>query len=160
MKRNLLFLTAVFAGLMHAQPPSGKALPGTSYGTKITPAEAIAASQLPTLLAGSDTLFVKVIAPVKEVCAKKGCWFTFTVNDTVEAFVKMKDYAFFVPVDLEGKKAIVEGKAFTKTISVADQKHYAEDAKKSRKEIDAITAPKKEIRFVASGVLVAGTNEN
>jgi hypothetical protein len=38
--------------------------------------------------------------------------------------------------------------------SVDELKHYAEDAKKSKEEIDAITEPKKEIRLTANGVLV------
>ena len=38
--------------------------------------------------------------------------------------------------------------------SVEELKHYAEDAKKSQDEIDAITEPKTEIRFMASGMVV------
>ena len=69
-------------------------------------------------------------------------------------FVKMKDYAFFVPTALVGKNVVLEGNAETKVISVDEQKHYAEDAKKSQAEIDAITKPKEEIRFLASGIKV------
>jgi hypothetical protein len=69
-------------------------------------------------------------------------------------FVKMKDYAFFVPTALKGKTVVLEGNAETKIISVDEQKHYAEDAKKSQKEIDAITQPQEEIRFVANGIKV------
>ena len=71
-------------------------------------------------------------------------------------FVKMKDYDFFVPIDLIGKTVILDGKSFMKTTSVEDQKHYAEDAKKPQSEIDAIISPKKEIRFIAKGILVEG----
>jgi hypothetical protein len=41
-----------------------------------------------------------------------------------------------------------------KTTSVAELKHYAEDAKKSKEEIDAIKEPKKEIRVMAKGIVV------
>jgi len=37
---------------------------------------------------------------------------------------------------------------------VAEQKHYAEDAKKSQAEIDAIKEAKKEMRILASGIVV------
>lgn len=47
------------------------------------------------------------------------------------------------------------GDAKIKTSSVAEQKHYAEDAKKTQAEIDAITEPKNEIRFTASGITIA-----
>jgi hypothetical protein len=95
-----------------------------------------------------------VRATVKDVCSSKGCWLTFKINDTQEGFVKMKDYGFFVPTDLKGKTVILDGKSFVKTTSVEDQKHYAEDAKKTQAEIDAITEPKKEVRFIAKGILV------
>ncbi|HAI79459.1 MAG TPA: DUF4920 domain-containing protein, partial [Chryseobacterium sp.] len=49
---------------------------------------------------------------------------------------------------------VLEGSAETKIISVDEQKHYAEDAKKSQQEIDAITKPQEEIRFVANGIKV------
>ena len=45
-------------------------------------------------------------------------------------------------------------RAETKTISVEEQRHYAEDAKKPTAEIEAITKPKEEIRFLASGIRV------
>ena len=41
-----------------------------------------------------------------------------------------------------------------KETSVKQLKHYAEDAGKSKEEIAKITEPKKEVIFVAKGVLV------
>ncbi len=75
-------------------------------------------------------------------------------DDNEKFFVKMKDYAFFVPTALKGKNIVLEGSAETKIISVDEQKHYAEDAKKSQAEINAITKPQEEIRFVANGIKV------
>jgi len=66
----------------------------------------------------------------------------------------MKDYSFFVPTDLRGKTAVLEGKAYNRTTSVSELKHYAEDANKSKEEIEAITKEKKDVRFLASGILV------
>jgi len=137
-----------------AQPPAGKAIPGTAYGSKTDEKNAVAAAELPALLKAKDTVAVKVKAKVLDVCSKKGCWLTFKVDDKEEAFVKMKDYGFFVPMDLSGKTVVLDGKAYVKTTSVAELKHYAEDAKKSQKEIDAITQPKNEIRFMADGIVV------
>ncbi len=137
-----------------AQPPDGKAKAGDVYGAKTDNKNAVAATELPTLMKGKDTIPVKVTGKVLDVCSSKGCWLTLQVNDTTKAFVKMKDYAFFVPSALSGKKIVLDGIAFTKTTSVAELKHYAEDGKKSQKEIDAITAPKNEIRLLANGILV------
>jgi Domain of unknown function (DUF4920) len=66
----------------------------------------------------------------------------------------MKDYAFFAPLAIKGKTVVMDAKASYKTISVEELKHYAEDAKKSQEEIDAIKLPKKEVRLLASGIQV------
>jgi hypothetical protein len=79
---------------------------------------------------------------------------TIQTDNNERFFVKMKDYGFFVPTTLVGKNIVLEGNAETKTISVEEQRHYAEDAKKSTAEIEAITKPKEEIRFSASGIRV------
>ncbi|MBK7110455.1 MAG: DUF4920 domain-containing protein [Bacteroidetes bacterium] len=68
--------------------------------------------------------------------------------------VSFKDYGFFVPKDLEGKQVIVQGVAEVKTISVDDQRHFAEDAGKTKEEIESITEPQEELVFVADGVIV------
>jgi hypothetical protein len=71
--------------------------------------------------------------------------------------VTFKDYAFFVPTDnamMAGKEVIMQGTAKFATISVEDQKHYAEDGGATKAEMDAIKEPKNEITFEANGVLV------
>ena len=68
--------------------------------------------------------------------------------------VRFKDYGFFVPLDASGKEVIVKGKAYVNKVSVADLKHYAEDAGKSEEEIAEITEPKIEYAFEANGVLI------
>jgi hypothetical protein len=148
----LLFLS--FAA--SAQPPKGQAKPGDVYGSQTDAGNALPASSLLKVFTTPDTLNFKITARVEEVCTKKGCWMTFKVNDTTEAFVKMKDYGFFVPVSLAGKNVVIEGRSFLKTTSVSELKHYAEDAKKPQKEIDNITAPKREVRVIANGILVTG----
>ncbi|WP_317900100.1 DUF4920 domain-containing protein [Aurantibacillus circumpalustris] len=153
-KITLILVTIVFSQIVLAQPPSGKAKPGTVYGAKTDEKNAIEASSLTAMLKTKDTLTVKVKAKVLDVCSQKGCWMTFKINETENAFVKMKDYGFFVPLDLVGKTVVLDGHAFTKTTSVAELKHYAQDAKKSQKEIDAITEPKNEVRFMADGIVV------
>ena len=66
----------------------------------------------------------------------------------------MKDYGFFLPLAAKGKTVIIEGEVKMKNTSVEELKHYAEDAKKSQAEIDAITKPEKEMRFTAKGIVV------
>ena len=141
-----------------AGPPEGNALVGDYYGGNVSAKaekNAITTTQLEKKLKKAKKVEnVAVKGKVTEVCDKKGCWMTVETENNEKFFVKMKDYGFFVPLALKGKNVVLEGNAETKVISVDEQKHYAEDAKKSQAEIDAITKPQEEIRFVASGIKV------
>ena len=155
MKKITLTLAIILCTfLMHAQPPAGHANVGDTYGAKITEAGAINITEVPVLLKTKDTVAVKVRAKVESSCSKKGCWMNLKIDDKNSAFVKMKDYEFFVPTEIAGKTVVLDGIAFTKVTSVSELKHYAEDAKKPQSEIDAIKEPKKEIRFLANGIMV------
>lgn len=165
MKKIILLLTIVFSAAAFAQeaekksgPPAGNAAIGDVYGSQVSAkAEqtAISPKKLEKKLKSSKKLEnVAVKGKVTDVCDKKGCWLTVETDNNEKFFVKMKDYAFFVPTALKGKNIVLEGSAETKIISVDEQKHYAEDAKKSQQEIDAITKPQEEIRFVANGIKV------
>lgn len=128
-----------------------------SYGAKISPNEALAASDVAEKYAAlkeGDTALVKFEAPINSVCAMKGCWMKLDAGEE-EVFVKFKDYGFFVPLDAEGE-AIVEGKAYLEEVSVDELQHMAKDAGKTEAEIAAITEPKRELRFMADGVLIKG----
>ncbi|KFF01591.1 DUF4920 domain-containing protein [Chryseobacterium luteum] len=160
--KAILFAAAVsISALAFAQeksgPPTGNAVVGDAYGAGVTSeSKAITVDKLSKKLK-KDNKKVEGIAvkgKVTDVCEKKGCWLTIQTEDNSQFFVKMKDYAFFVPTALKGKNVVLEGTAERKVTSVDEQKHYAEDAKKPQAEIDAITAPKEEIRFVANGIKV------
>ena len=96
----------------------------------------------------------KIKAKIVEVCQQKGCWLKLELADGKTAMVKMKDYGFFLPVAAIGKTVVIDGEVKMKTISVSELKHYAEDAKKSKEEIAAITQPQKEVRVTAKGIVV------
>ena len=74
-------------------------------------------------------------------------------QDTV--LVRFKDYGFFVPKSgAEGKSAIINGNISIDTLSVAQLRHYAEDAGKSKDEILSIVNPEITISFLADGVTI------
>lgn len=156
MKFFFLLSAVMLTGLsnVQAQPPQGLAKPGTIYGDSVTTENVTEIKTLPNQLTAGEKTEVKVTAKVLDVCPKKGCWMKLQVNDSTTAFVKMKDYAFFVPLDIKGKTIIIEGESFLKETSVQELRHYAEDAKKSKAEIEAITQPAKEIRLTAKGIRV------
>ncbi|CAA7196790.1 MULTISPECIES: DUF4920 domain-containing protein [Chryseobacterium] len=140
-------------------PPEGNALIGDTYGAGIANkslSDAISVDKLNKKLKKENKKIenVAIKGKVTDVCEKKGCWLTIQTEDNSQFFVKMKDYAFFVPTALKGKNVVLDGSAERKIISIDEQKHYAEDAKKPQSEIDAINQPKEEIRFVANGIQV------
>jgi Domain of unknown function (DUF4920) len=155
MKTSLFTLLIITISLsLKAQAPKGKAKVGDIYGAKINVANTIPSSDLPNLLSKKDTVVAQVKGKALASCASKGCWMTLEINDSTTAFIKMKDYGFFVPTAIVGKTVVIDGKMYTKTTSVDELKHYAEDAKKSKAEIDAINTPKNEIRIMANGIIV------
>lgn len=139
-------------------PPPGNALIGDYYGADVSAVSvknAISVTKLEDKLkADSKIENVTVKGEVIGVCPKSGCWISLKTEDGASFFVKMKDYAFFVPTAATGKNVVLEGVAEKKITSVEELKHYAKDAKKSKVEIDAIKILKEEIRFMASGIKV------
>ncbi|MCB0423880.1 MAG: DUF4920 domain-containing protein [Mangrovimonas sp.] len=128
-----------------------------SFGKAIIADDAIAASSMAKHyndLKTGDSLDTKMVATVNEVCQAKGCWMTLKLEDSSEVLVKFKDYGFFVPKNIAGKEVVVNGKAFVSETSVAELRHYAEDAGKTAEEIAAITEPERTFSFEADGVLV------
>ena len=97
---------------------------------------------------------LKFEAKVNSVCKVKGCWMNLDLENGQEIMVNFKDYSFFVPKDIEGKKVIVEGKASIEILSVKQLQHYAYDAGKTDEEIKKIVDPKKVYSFEAKGVLI------
>jgi len=55
---------------------------------------------------------------------------------------------------IEGKSAIVNGNISVDTLTVAQLRHYAEDAGKSPIEINSIIEPELTISFIADGVII------
>lgn len=156
MKKFLSSLICIgFTLLAVAQPPAGDAKPGETYGEKITATDALSFEDVvKKVKGGNDFTNVKFTAKITDVCPKKGCWLKLEVPQGEDVMVKMKDYAFFLPVAAKGKTVAIEGEVIMKTTSVAELKHYAEDAKKSQAEIDAIKEPQKEVRVTAKGIVI------
>ena len=105
-------------------------------------------------LKAGDTLAFTFSAMVSSVCKNKGCWMKVALEDGREVMVRFKDYAFFVPKDIENQTVIVNGLAYVEEMSVEEQKHYAKDEGKSTEEIKMIVQPRKTLSFIADGVRI------
>ncbi|WP_299128983.1 DUF4920 domain-containing protein [uncultured Winogradskyella sp.] len=128
----------------------------TSIGMEITDGDALSSERMMVHYKGlkdGDTIPVKMRGKITDVCSKKGCWMTLDMGNNEEVMVKFKDYGFFMPLDAKGE-VVVNGKAFVTETPIEELRHYAEDAGKSKEEIEAITEPKLEYKFEADGVLL------
>ncbi|MCY1523905.1 hypothetical protein D9M68_588190 [compost metagenome] len=127
---------------------------GKSFGEGVKKGGEITTAEVDAKLGKKTQADMKVTGVVTLVCQKKGCFMNLAMPNGETMFVNFKDYAFFMPKDIAGKKVVVDGFAKRKETSVEDLKHFAEDAKKPAEEIAKITKPKKEIVFEAKGVVI------
>ena len=126
------------------------------FGASFNPKGAMTYEALLTKMEKADSVSTKVTGKVSAVCKVKGCWMTM-VSETPgqpDMRVTFKNYAFFMPKDIVGKTVILDGFALVETTSVADQRHYAEDAGQTKEQIEKITTPKRELTFEAAGVVI------
>ena len=124
------------------------------YGVAITKDGAIDVKLLSDKMKNEKELFVKIKGDVVAACQVKGCWMTADLGSGKSMRIRFKDYSFFVPKNSGGKKFCAQGIASWSETSVDELQHYAEDAGKSKAEIENITEPAKELVFLAEGVLL------
>lgn len=151
MNRLILSITFCLVSLFAYAQDSFE---GKSFGEGVKKGDVIPATEVDAKLGKKTKADMKVSGTVTLVCQKKGCFMNLALANGETMFVNFKDYAFFMPKDIAGKKVIVDGFAQRKETSVEDLKHFAEDAKKPAEEIAKITKPKKEIVFEAKGVVI------
>lgn len=163
MKKLAVCIPAL--ALLVACGPKGKTEPGTDkdtnktqtgqiFGDTITENGAITGNDLVTMMRTKDSANVKVTTKITEVCQKKGCWMDVELADGKTMTVRFKDYGFFVPKDAAGKTTVIDGMVRREVESVEWLKHKAEDAGKTKEEIDAITQADTTLSFEAYGVII------
>ena len=154
MKKILLLFTFVFAisagTTTFAQSSKEKA-----YGTAFKQEAVITPEKMTTIMADKEKLEdAQLTGYVSKVCKKEGCWMVLRTKKESgdDVMVRMKDHSFTVPKDIEGKTAVVKGTVVKKMQSVAEQKHYMEDAGATADQIAKITAPKPVYEMQVTGV--------
>jgi hypothetical protein len=153
MKRILL-ATAVMAlsfSINAQDAPSAK--PGVVFGEVSEKGKVISANEVESKMV-DNKYEGKIKGKVVEVCKAMGCWAKLQKDDGSTIMIKVKDHEFAMPEDIVGKIVLAEGSAQVKETSVNMLKHYAEDAGKSKEEIEKIKEPKKEVLMTVKGVKV------
>lgn len=159
MKKSMIytFVVVLFMGLIMNAQTAIDNKDYTLFGEKFKTNQVLTEKQMLKKyknLKSGDSISVQFVTTIKSVCKKKGCWMKLDLSSGQEAFVKFKDYGFFVPLNADNSKAIINGYAFVKKVSVNELKHYAKDAGKSKEEINKITKPEVTYSFIAEGVYI------
>lgn len=111
--------------------------------------EAVPLVELADVGAGNVGETVRVEARVSKVCKRKGCFF-IAVDGSTTVRVSFKDYGFFVPTDVSGKRVTLVGEVIEKEMSREEAEHFAEDMG----EASAAVTPGKTYEIVATAVRV------
>lgn len=155
MKKLILLFLITFAGITaFAQNNPAPAVKGVTYGEGTTNTDVKTLGDMEEQVLDKGTFTGKITGKVTEVCLEKGCWMKVDKGNGETMMVRFKDYGFFMPKDIVGKAVVLEGEAKQKEVSVKQQQHFAQDAGKSKAEIEKIKTVKKETQFTAKGVLV------
>ena len=131
---------------------AGQALPsGKDFGAGITLEAPLALSR--GMLQPEDHTETPVLVRgrISDVCQRKGCWTILREGDSIVR-VRFKDYGFFLPGDISGQEALVEGVVTIRTMSEREARHLAAETRGGKP--DEVDGPQHEIGFVATGVRV------
>ena len=145
-----LHLTLLLACAACATTSRAPGVPGEHYGEPLQPREVVAYSVVERAPAEHFEQTLWVEATVTAVCQKAGCW--MQVEDGGEtAMVRWETgcggkYAF--PRDAAGKRVLIQGSFYPKTISPEDAEHLAEEAGGD------VVIPEQTWEFNASAVVV------
>jgi hypothetical protein len=95
---------------------------------------------------------VRVEGVIVRSCKMEGCWMELAPSkDAKSVRVKMKDHAFFIPLDAAGATAKAEGVFTVKTLTKEQVKHMIEEDGAKFEKINA-DGTVTEISFEATGV--------
>ncbi len=124
------------------------------FGKEIVLDKVADSRRLPSLMETTNTLGIKLIGKVNDVCQASGCWLDMDLGDNQYIHVTFKDENFVVPKNIAGKTIVIDGIAKKELVSVEMQKKAAKSEGLSQKEIDAIASPKTEYYFEATGIII------
>ena len=128
-------------------------VPG-NYGNIVEATEIVTTAEMVSSVEAKGEFTGKISGEIKEVCTKKGCWFSMELPNGESMRVTFKDYGFFLPTNSQGFPIVIEGVATLTETDVETLRHYAEDKGVSKEEVEAITEPERKITFEATGAMI------
>ncbi|MCR9205677.1 MAG: DUF4920 domain-containing protein, partial [Halobacteriovoraceae bacterium] len=106
--KTLILLTSLLYSMAGQVLAKNSVKDATFYGEDIKSKKAVALDSVIKDFSSYKGKKIVMEAKVEKVCEAKGCWMTLQGTDKTFR-VKFKDYSFFVPMSLIGKKVWVQG---------------------------------------------------
>ena len=142
---TLLFTAAYANDAMRLSEPVATTDTTETFGSALD--ESAPLVELADVGAATVGKTVRIESRVSQVCQKKGCFFIAIDGDTTVR-VSFKDYGFFVPTDISGKRVTFVGEVVEKEVTKEEAEHLADDMG----EASAAVAPGKTYEIVATSV--------
>lgn len=150
----LLLVTAASAGaavaVVRLSEPVEMTAESESFGATVD--ETVPAVSLQQLAAESERYVgetVRLTARVAQVCQKKGCFFIAREGRNAMR-VSFKDYGFFVPTDIGGRRVTLVGEVVARDVSAEEAAHFADDLGETEESV----RPGKVYEIVATAVRI------
>ncbi|MDZ7631101.1 MAG: DUF4920 domain-containing protein [Gemmatimonadaceae bacterium] len=148
LSRLALAAAVLFAAPLTAQTVTDSAI--VRRGAPVPAGEAIAVTQLVASARTYTDRAVLVEGIITRECTEKGCWMQVApTSDARGMRVTFKDYGFFIPQSMVGRKARMEGMTKVTTHSKAAADHLIGEGAQLVRNSDGTAT---EVQFVANGV--------
>jgi Domain of unknown function (DUF4920) len=152
MRQNL-FALAAFSAALASTPAAAQSAADSAVVRRGAPVAAGAALPIARLISAPRSYTaapVLVEGFITNECTEKGCWMQVAPNSTDDGIrVTFKDYGFFIPQSMVGRRARMQGVLKVTTHSASAAEHLIHEGAKLAKNADGTAT---EIQFVASGV--------
>lgn len=149
---SLPLLVVLALASLGAEPPPG--IPaGKDFGAGLTLQQSTALAEVVSAPERFEERPILLHGRISDVCQRRGCW-TILRDGDARVRVRFLDYGFFLPTDATGAEAFVEGVVSVETLSEKVVRHYESESREGNP--DAVTGPRREVGFVASGVRLVG----
>lgn len=141
-----LALAVAVVAMAHPAPGQQVVTRGSALGDSPV-VDLAAALGNPSAYAGEQVILEGTVV---KACPMKGCWMELAPDGAARGIrVTFKDYGFFVPTDVAGRAARLEGTFETNVFSRADADHLIAEGVSLVRNPDGTAT---ELSFVASGV--------
>jgi hypothetical protein len=147
---SLVFLFISVAAFAQKHVP----LPhGMIYGQKPDTTAMMDATKVETFMGKKTRVSTTITGKVIRVTRQKGGWFELDAGGGKIIAAHFKNYNVNIPVDLAGRRVIMEGVA-AKQFIADDLQHLAGDTVVGKKQHKVKTNPKRELTFEVKGLFV------